>query len=351
MTDLVLIGLVAAASLLVSFFSSLLEASLYSVSRSEVETLVRKGDRRGILLTKQFAHIDESIASILIANTVANTIGASILGALVAGHFGSKALGIFSAIFTFAVLFFAEVTPKSIGVRYASILAPNLAIPLQILIYLLWPFSKICVLFTRIWGRKAHISHGTAEDIISLAQLIQRQGEIHPHEVDWVANALRLDEVTAYDLMTPNPVVARVPVNMKLGETQITADHWRFSRLPVCASDNPDEIVGVVHRRKIFDALAQDRFNLTMGELMEKPVFVPENFPAHQLLDQFLNKRKHLFCVKDENGSFTGVVTLEDVLEELLGREIVDETDLHEDMQEVALRRKSLLLTRRRGKK
>jgi CBS domain containing-hemolysin-like protein len=341
-----LIGVIAGTSLLVSFFCSLFEACLYSVSRSRVETLSRSGDRRGKVLARLRSRIDEAIAAVLILNTVSNTVGAAWIGALVAKRYGDALVGVCSGVFTACVLFLAEIAPKSIGVRFANALAPAVAMPLQAIVWALWPLVRLCVLFTRLWGRNAHISHGTVEDIISLAQLVERQGTIQPHEAQWVTNALRLDELTAYDLMTPNPVVARVPDSMRLRDTAVNADHWRFSRLPVCRSEDPDDIVGVVHRRKVFDALAQDKFDLTMRDLMEKPVFVPETMPAHNLLDDFLKKRRHLFCVKDEAGAFTGVVTLEDVLESLIGREIVDETDLHEDMQAVARRRKSALLAR-----
>jgi CBS domain containing-hemolysin-like protein len=263
---------------------------------------------------------------------------------LVNRAFGNFWLGVFSGAFTFAILFFAEIVPKSLGVRFAGVLAPNLAIPLQMMVWALWPVVQFSVLITRIWGKGARISHGTEEDIISLARLIEKQGEIFPHEAEWVTNALRLNNVVAYDLMTPGPVVARLSEDLALKETRFNSEQWRFSRLPVHRAEYSDEIVGVVRRRKIFNALAQDQFELRIADLMDPPVFVSEQTPAHQLLDEFLKSRRHLFCVKDEHGHFTGVVTLEDVLECLLGREIVDETDLHEDMQEVARRRTISLL-------
>ena len=345
--ELLLIPIIVGASLLISFFCSILEASLYSVTRSQIETLQRQGDRRAAVLIRMRRHIDESIAAILITNTVANTLGAAWAGVLVDQRFGNVWFAVFSACFIFSVLFFAEIIPKSLGVRYAPALAPLLARPLLLLTWLLWPLVKVCVFTTQMWGARNKRSHGSEEDIISLAQLIERQGEIFPHEAEWVANALRLNDVTAYDLMTPNPVVARVPVTLSLRQSPIDADHWRFSRLPVCTGDDPDEIVGVVHRRKVFDALARNEFDRTIADLMEPLEFVSEAMPGHRLLDRFLQKRRHLFCVRAESGQFTGVVTLEDVLECLLGREIVDETDLHEDMQELARRRRDGLLARR----
>ncbi|MFP4380147.1 MAG: CNNM domain-containing protein [Candidatus Sumerlaeia bacterium] len=344
MPYLLLIPIITGVSLITSFFCSMLEACMYSVTRSQIETLRRSGDARGRVLARVRRQIDESIAAILIVNTIANTAGAAWAGALVRELYGNSYLAIFSGAFTFAVLFFSEIVPKSLGVRFANSLAPNLAIPLQLMVWALWPAIKMCVLLTRIWGKGARISHGTEEDIISLAQLVEKQGAIHPHEALWVANALRLDNVTAYDLMTPNPVVARVPGDMLLKQTRMNAEHWRFSRLPVCTDDNPDNIVGIIRRRRVFNALANDQFDLSIADLMDPVHFVEETTPAHQLLDQFLITRRHLFCVRDEHGHFTGVVSLEDVLECLLGREIVDETDLHEDMQELARRRKEALL-------
>lgn len=343
-----LILIISAVSLMTSFLCSMLEACLYSVTRSQIETLRRKGDPRADTLLKVRRKIDDAIAAILITNTVANTLGAAWAGAMVRQHYGSAWLGLFSACFTASVLFFAEIVPKSLGVRFASVLAPALAPVLRLMVILLWPLVRICLLLTKIWNRGKKTSHGTEEDIISMARLIHGQGEIHAHEAEWVANALRLNDVTTWDLMTPNPVVARVPQSLPLKNTPIDADQWRFSRLPVCKEDEPDTIVGVVRRRKVFDALARDEFDQTIGDLMEDAEFVAESLPAHRLLDRFLKKRRHLFCVRDEDDQFIGVVSLEDVLEALLGREIVDETDLHEDMQALAERRRDALLSRRK---
>ncbi|HBF35316.1 TPA: hypothetical protein DDW35_12215 [Candidatus Sumerlaeota bacterium] len=340
------ITLIAVFSLVASFWCSLSEAAVYSVSRVRIETLRRQGSLRGRVLAHLRHHIDDTIAAILIVNTIANTIGAAWTGALVLESSGNAALTVFSAIFTAIILIFGEIVPKSIGVRFAQPLAPVLALPLQMLVWTLWPMIKVCLVITKLWGRDVHISHGSKEDIISLTQMVEEQGSIRARESEWVSNALRLDNVTAKDLMTPNPVVARVPAPMRLRDAKIDADHWRFSRIPVCSSNDPDKIVGVVRRRTVFDALARDEFDKTMGDMMEKAVFVKEDLAAHLLLDQFLKRRRHLFCVTDEADTFKGVVSLEDVLECLIGQEIVDETDLHENMQEVALKRKEALLAR-----
>jgi CBS domain containing-hemolysin-like protein len=342
-----LLAITVSLTVMVSFVCSLVESTMYSITRSQIETLRRQGHARGETLLYLRRHIDETIASILILNTTANVLGPAIAGGIVASHYQSVSMGLFSGALTFVVLFFGEIVPKTLGVRHAVRLAPLVALPLRLVGWVLWPLVQACVFLPRRLGRSGGPLHGTEEDIISLAGLVADQGQILAHEAQWVANALRLNDVTAYDLMTPNPVVARVPDVMRLRDTAIGADHWRFSRLPVCKNDDPDAIVGVLRRRKVFDALARDEFDRSMGELMDPPEFVHEDMPAHQLLDRFLEKRRHLFCVQDETGRFTGVVTLEDVMECLLGREIVDETDLHEDMQALARRRKDALLSRR----
>lgn len=347
MQGIILILIIAGVSLLTSFFCSLMEACLYSVSQSHIETLRHKGDPRGETLAGIRNNIDESIATILIINTIANSMGVAWACALVREEFGSGVLVLFSGALTFSILFFAEIVPKSLGVRFSKTLAPMLALPLQILSWILKPAVTACVYVTRKLGTGGS-ENGTEEDIISMARLVQKQGDIHLQEAQWVANALNLNNVTTYDLMTPGPVVARVPGVMTLRNTPIDADHWRFSRLPVCANHNPDEILGVVHRRKVFESLARDEFDLRITDLMEPAEFVSKDLLAHRLLDRFLQKRKHLFCVLD-NEQFIGVVTLEDVLECLIGREIVDETDLHDDMQALAQRRKENLLSH--GKK
>ncbi|MCI0697074.1 hemolysin family protein [candidate division KSB1 bacterium] len=327
------IVVITAVSLVGSFICSLMEAALYSIPRSRIETLQRAGHRGAARLAKLRARIDEPIAAILTLNTAANTLGAAWAGALVGKYYGNELLGIFSGTFTAAVLFFSEIIPKSLGVTYANTLAPRLAGSLQILIWLLWPFVKISVVLTRLWGKQSRLTYPTEEDIISLAQLSQSGGAIMPHEARWVANALRLNDMRVRAIMTPNSVVYRLPDVMPLSMTKIDADHWRFSRVPVCTDNDPNNIVGVVQRREVFAALLRDEEDKTIRNLMRVPDFVPEDMPAHELLSRFIASRRHLFCVKSANGEFAGVVTLEDVLEALIGDEIVGEFDLHEDMQ------------------
>lgn len=331
-----LIGVIVIVVLAGSFLCSLMEASLYSISRARIETLRRQGDKKGEVLWALRDKVDEPIAAILILNTVMNTAGSVLAGAMVASHYGSAKLGYFSAGLTVAILFISEIIPKSLGFKFANRTAPMLAYPLRFLILLFYPLVRLCVALTNAFGEDSRISAPTEDDIISMAIMSQRSGSIEAREAKWIANALHLDKVRARDLMTPTSVVRRVPADMPLSRTETDADHWSFSRIPVYMPGDSEQIVGVVQRRVVFQNLIEGRKNLLMQEIMAPPIFVPANMPAHDLLDQFIKRRQHLFCVSEQGGRWVGIVTLEDVLEALIGAEIVGEQDLFEDMQEAA---------------
>lgn len=342
-----LLVVVVCAVLLGSFLCSLMEASFYSISRAQIETLKRKGDRRGSVLAELRDRADEPIAAILIVNTVMNTAGAALAGALVTQIYGSWLLGWFSAAFTAAILFLSEIVPKSIGFKFAGRTGPMLARPLKLMTLVLWPLVRLCVMITNSFGRNSRISVVSEEDIISMALMSERSGSIHSHEVRWIANALNLDKVSAKDIMTPASVVRRVAADLPLEELDTDAEHWSFSRVPVYLSGEPDRIVGVVQRREVFHRLVEGAGGIRISDLMDPPIFVAESLPAHELLNLFIKYRKHLFCVRDAAARWTGIVTLEDVLETLLGTEIVGEQDLYDDMQEAARQAEHVqLLTR-----
>lgn len=331
-----LIAVVVSVVLTGSFFCSLMEAALYSISRARIETLRRRGEKTGEILAQLRDRVDEPIAAILILNTVMNTAGSVLAGALVADHYGSSHLGLFSAALTVSILILSEIIPKSLGFKYAGRVAPLIAWPLRALVWIFWPLVRFCVFIINSFGKDTRISAATEDDIISMAMLGQRHGSIQAQEAKWIANALHLDKVCARDIMTPASVVRRVPSDMPLSRTETDADHWSFSRIPVYMPGDTDQIVGVVHRREVFQYLVEGKKDLLMQDIMTAPIFVPATMPAHELLNHFIKRRKHLFCVSEKGGHWVGIVSLEDVLEALIGTEIVGEQDLYEDMQEAA---------------
>ncbi|MHC5010281.1 MAG: CNNM domain-containing protein [Planctomycetota bacterium] len=331
---------VAGLTLLASFLCSLFEAALYAITPAQIEVLRRQGAAQAELLDRLRSNIEEPIAAILTINTIAHTIGASVCGAMVGAQYGSAAVGIFAGVFTLLVLALTEIVPKSLGVRYATKVASEAALPLQVMIWSAWPFVWIATRATRRLIGSA-VTAPTEEELLALSGLAARSGAVRDEEHGWVRNALRLDAVTARQLITPRNVVETVPAEMQIREFVSRPERWIHSRLPVTEGTEKERVLGLVHRREVFDrALAPEAAGLTIQDVMRPLPFVPKSMPAHQLLERFLKTREHMVGALDQYGEFEGVVTLEDVLECLLGAEIVDEHDRVADMQELARKRK-----------
>src|SRR5690606_12561514 len=317
------IVVVVSLTLALSFLCSIIEAALYTVTPSQLEVL----KKRKVFGARRFARYRENvegpIAAILAVNTIAHTAGASVAGALVADRYGDPVVGVFAALFTLAVLVWTEIVPKSIGVRYAQQLVPFLVWPLQALIWLSWPIAHPTQLLMRRLMKGKGGNGPTEDEIIAMSRMAAQDGELTRLEQSWVENALCLDKVSAHDLMTPRTVVQSLPVERKVAE--VIADRaagLRHSRLPVYENGDPDRLVGVVLRRDVYDAFAQGRGDLSLRQLLRPLDYVPEGMKGPHLLQKFIGGKRHLVAVIDEYGGFEGIVTLEDVLEHLIGQEI-----------------------------
>ncbi len=340
MFDLIL---TAGLAVFISASCSIAEAVLYSVPWSAVENLRREGRNSGALLFKLRTDIEKPITAILTLNTIANTAGASIAGAAAVKVFGSQVMGVFAALFTLAILIFSEILPKTIGVAYARTLAPYLAWPLTILIRVFTPLIWVISSIARILAPKAGKPQTTEDDIRSIVSLTRQSGILKPYEELSIKNILTLDLKMVQDIMTPRIVVFSLPAEMTVLEARKQDHFWQHSRIPVYENEDTEDIVGVVYRRHILEALANDQDDTTMSRIMRPAVFVLETLTLDKLLVQFLESRTHLLVVLDEYGGIAGVVTLEDVVEEILGKEIMDETDQVADMRELARRRRKSL--------
>jgi CBS domain containing-hemolysin-like protein len=334
-----LILLVVFVSLAGSFLCSLCEAALYAVTPTRVETLRSSGVAGAGKLAQLRGRIDDAIAGILTVNTITHTVGAAWAGALVGELYGNEWLGAFAAAFTLAILFLTEILPKSMGVAWAGVLAPRVAWLIQSMIWAVWPLAKLSTLLMRRITRRAPGHRPTEEELLVMADMAAEKGEILPEESRWVKNVLRLDDVTARDLMTPRSVVYSLPADMPLDRVQMRAEHWVHSRLPLVEDRDPDRVLGIVQRRAVFDRLIGGDTTGTLRDLMRPALVVPQDTPGHQLLEQFISQQQHLAVVSDEHGKLSGVVSLEDVLEYLLGRDIVAEHDKHPEMRRLARER------------
>lgn len=327
--------LAVGVAVFVSMFCSVAEAALYSMSWADIEKLMESGSKSAKMLHRLRARIDEPITAILTLNTCAHTAGAAVAGWAWANLYGKETLWLFTAVFTVIILIFTEILPKTVGVVYSDAIAPPLARPLRGLVWIFKPVIKLMGVLSRAVHRKDAGPDHTEDDIRAIVSLTRRSGSIKPYEEQSIRNILLLDSKTVEQIMTPRTVVFSLPADTTVAQAREEQPAWPHSRIPVYDEDSED-IVGVVYRRQVLEALADDLDDLRLSDLMRPVRFVLETITLDKLLVKFLGSRLHLCVVLDEYGGVAGVVTLEDVLEEILGSEIVDETDQVVDMRELA---------------
>lgn len=331
-------------ALLVSAFCSLSEAALYSTPWSWIERLRKDGKKSGEVLFQLRSNIERPITAILTLNTLANTAGAAVAGAAAVAVYGPENLWIFTIAFTVLILVFGEIFPKTVGVVYYRPIISLFAKPLFILVYALGPIIWVGGRLARLVRPKKAAPLSTEDDLRAVVSLTRQEGVIKPYEELSIKNILSLDHKIVADVMTPRTVIFSLPAHMTVDEAKKSKAVWPHSRIPVFDHEDPEDIVGIVYRREMLEALANDLDDLKVSDLMKPVRFVLENLTLDRLLIRFLESRTHLFVVLDEYGGVAGVVSLEDVLEEILGKEIVDETDQVADMRALARTRREKLL-------
>jgi CBS domain containing-hemolysin-like protein len=330
---------IVALIIVISAACSLTEAVLYSVPPSHVESLVEAGRGSGKVLQRLRRRVDQPITAILSLNTISNTAGATLAGALAAKLFGSTWVGLFSALLTLAILLFAEVIPKTIGVVYSRKLAPFVARPLAALIWLLRPLVVLCTLATRAVAGKGTEEPVSEAELLVMTRMGLRSGVIDKDEAKVIQNILSLENKAARDVMTPRTVLFSLSAEMNISEARRQEQIITHSRIPIYFS-NVEEVGGIVYRRDITAADADGRGDLKLESLTKPVHYVQEKTHLDRVLKMFLERREHMFVVIDEYGGLSGVITLEDVIEEILGQEIVDETDQVADLRALAQERR-----------
>ncbi len=335
-------------AILLSAGCSLFEAVLYSVPRRQVAAMAQAEKRSAKIFQRMRTDVEKPIAAILTLNTIANTAGAAFAGAAAAVVFGHERLGAFSAFFTLAILVFSEIVPKTAGVIYGRSLIPLVAYPLQGLVWVMRPAIWLSSLLTAFISRGRKGDTVTPEEISIMARMSLRAGKIRPYQERAIENILTLQSKTVKEVMTPRTVIFSLSEHLTLKEACDAATKWEHSRFPVYDRDQED-VVGWVLTKELFHALAQGKEEEKLAELMRPVHFVVETAPLSKVLTEFLDLKQHLFVVLDEYGGLAGLITLEDVLEEILGREIVDESDEVTDKRELARKRRSALISRGLG--
>ncbi len=319
----------------ISFLCSLLESVLLSMSRSFISILSKKNPTSGKSLEKLKDNISRPLAAILSLNTIANTVGAAGVGAVTYNLLGSKWVAIMSGILTLSILIFSEIIPKTIGAHYWKKLAIPSSYMIRVLIVIMYPFVVMLEVLSNWLKPEEKQDIVTKEDVIAMAEIGEDEGTIEEDESTIIENLLRLDNITAEEVLTPRSVVYALQKDLTVRQALDEYDNIIFSRIPVYDKDL-DEITGLVRRDNLLNSKAEDQFDVTMEELAEPVHIVNEKESVGSILDEFVHRREHLFIVKDEFGQFVGIITLEDAIETLLGVEIVDETDSVVDMRKLA---------------
>ena len=323
------------AIIVVSFLCSLLEAVFLSVTPAFVAIAIKDNKKYGKLLEHLKENVDRPISAILTMNTVSHTLGSAAIATMVHDAYGTSMVSIVSGILTFCILVFSEIIPKTLGAVYWKQLAPFSTYLIQGLIFLLYP---IVWLSTTIHGfvKRPESTTVTREEMIAQAELGVDEGILHRKESAVIKNILTLKNLYVSDIMTPRSVFFALEGNMTVEEVHQKHRPIRFSRIPVY-EETLDNMIGLTMRYKIHEALSSDHHSLKVKELVSPIQSVPERMSVASLLDLFIKKKEHLFLAVDEYGIVTGLVTLEDAIESLLGVEIVDELDHVTDMRQYAL--------------
>ena len=332
-------------SLIVSALCSVLEATILSTPMSYISTLETQGVNGWKRLKEYKINIDRPISAILIVNTIANTVGASLVGSQAASYASSVYqlpedisvfIGAVSGIFTFLILVFSEIVPKTIGSTYWR----KLAIPATNIIHVLVIMTYLLVILleriTHAVGSVSTQESVTRDEVAAMVTVGAEEGVLEKKENRMIQHLLKLDRITAHEIMTPSVVVTMAEEEMTLRDFYNDDEFKNHSRIPVYKGDESDYITGYVLRQEILERLAEDKFDVKLGELARPILSFSEDEDVSDIWEKLLEKKEHISIIIDEYGCLRGIVTMEDVIETMLGFEIVDEKDEVVDMQELA---------------
>jgi len=334
--DVVLLVTYVLLALVFSFLCSVAEAVLLSITPSYIAGLREKQPKQAALLKqlRQY-NVDRSLAAILTLNTIAHTVGAIGSGAKAAAVFGSTWFGLFSAVMTLMILFLSEIIPKTLGAVLWRKLAGTTAIFVRALIVVLYPLVVVSERLTKLIARGKNVHVFSREEFIAMARIGEQSGQIDEHESRIIRNLFRFGSLKAKDIMTPRTVIFAVPQDMTVTEVLDAKPTIPFSRLPLYRT-HINDITGFILKDDMLMSKAQDRGEVKLETLKREIMPVTSEMPLSGLLEFLLDHRQNIALVVDEYGESRGIVTIEDVVETLLGMEIVDEMDKVEDMQALA---------------
>ena len=325
-------------ALFVSFLCSIAESVLLSIPQSFLIVKQEEGHDWARKFIELKTNVSKPLAAILSLNTVAHTIGAAGVGAQAVRVFGEPSFGIVSAILTILILVLTEIIPKTIGARYSQSLSMISYFSIRTMIILTYPLVMMSALITGMISRNKMEQVTSREEIAAMASLGANEGLFSEKENKIIQNILRLKNVRVTEIMTPRVVVAIADENIQLRAFLDSKEYLKFSRIPVY-SGKEENITGYVIRQKVFENLAEEKHNLKLKDIKREILVAPDFMVLFSLWEKLLEKKEHIAIVVDEYGGLEGIVTMEDIIETLLGLEIVDEKDTITDMQKFARER------------
>lgn len=329
-----LIYIIMFVSITLSALCSMLEATLLSTPLSYITGLEEQGVKGASRLKRLKQNSDRPISAILCLNTIANTIGASIVGSLVYEVYGDALVGVFSTVFTLAILIFSEIIPKTIGTSYWRTLALPASVIINAMIFISFPLVWVLEKMQRLISSRSTQVSVSREDISAMVSVATEEDVIEKEEKKMIQNLLKLDEVTAHEIMTPSAVVEMAEADMTIREFYESDN--THSRILVYDTDNDEYVLGYVLRQTVLEKMAEDSFDLRLKDIIRPILTFSEEDSVSDIWEKLLERKEHISVIIDEYGSMRGIVTMEDVIETMLGQEIVDETDEVVDMQEYA---------------
>ena len=301
-----------------------------------VSMLESEGRTGASLLKKYKQDIDKPISAILTLNTIAHTVGAAGVGAQSQEIWGDEFFAVTSAILTFLILVLSEIIPKTIGASYWRQLAIPAARIIHTLVVVTYPFVLLSEFITHFFSSNHQPMTVSREEVSAMVNVGAEEGVLATKENRMIQNLLKLDDIKARDIMTPSSVVEMAEESMTLREFYRHDAYSTYSRIPVYNEENDDFIKGYVLRQTILEKLSEDKFELRLTDIVRPVLTFQENEPVSKIWEKLLAKKEHISVIIDEYGCFRGIVTMEDVIETMLGTEIVDEKDTVTDMQELA---------------
>ncbi|WP_188457604.1 CNNM domain-containing protein [Psychroflexus planctonicus] len=324
--------------LIVSFICSIMESVLLSLPASYLTSQLENGIKSAELMLIQKENIDKPLSAILSLNTIAHTVGAAGVGAQATILFGDVYFGLVSAILTILILVVTEIIPKTLGANYAKELMGISASIINAMIFITYPIVLTSSFLTKVLSRKDNEPTTSREEVSALANIGTDEGIFEDNENKIIQNLIRLKDIKVSEVMTPRVVVITASEDMTLQEFMDNKEFLHFSRIPIF-KENKDNITGYILRSMVFEKLAEDQFEVKLKDIKRNILTFPETVTLFQAWEEMLSKREHLSLIIDEYGGMDGITTLEDIIESLLGFEIVDEKDKVDDMQKYAIKK------------